>query len=45
MATNDSMNNTNFDYFYNENINEIMENRGSSEGNILDDGKSCRSAL
>ena len=44
MATNDSMNNTNFDYFYNENINEIMENRGSSEGNILDDANNMEKA-
>lgn len=44
MSTNDSMNNTNFDYFYNENINEIMENRGSSEGNILDDANNMEKA-
>ena len=44
MATNDSMNDTNFDYFYNENINEIIENQGSSEGNVLDDANNMKRA-
>lgn len=44
MATNDSMNDTNFDYFYNENINEIIKNQGSSEGNVLDDANNMKRA-